>query len=342
MSAPPDDSATPPAALLQALQGAGLSLRAQPDGTLQALADTLELRQVALQTPLGSIDATAMTLIDAVVRLAGGADGTPFALRGLTAAELRIEHAELLPAPPAGAAALRLEPVGTVQGRLQVAIRDAAWVIDAEVTVPVVAGRIDFDRVVVEHVGPNSSMGVSREGVYVEAPNRDRIELLRFTSPAIPGVRYEQRGGFAGLRVTDRGSIDLRVFVEALLGASRDGPSWRLPDREVQAMLDRTKLTGELQLADGALGSGNDRLVLAGRADGKNGIALDAAVLGQRLVMHWPQLAASGAAFRWLGLSGTTGEISASVDVHVTGSSGAQPQLTVKLLRLSMREVTLA
>jgi hypothetical protein len=337
-----DDATTARAALLQALQGSGLSLRPQPDGTLQAHADKLELRQVALQSPFGSVDAATVTLTDVVARLGAGPDGTALALRSLSVAELRVDNAELLPARPAAATAPRLEPLGTVQGRLQVAIRDAAWIIDAQITIPVVAGRIDFDRVVVEHVGPNSSMGIAREGVYVEAPNRDRTALLRLASPAIPGVRYEQRGGFANLRITDRGSIDLRAFAEALLGAERGAAPWQPPDREVQAMLDRTKLTGELQLADGILGTDTAHVVLAGRSDGKNGIALDAAVLGQRMVVHWPQLAASGASFEWLGLAGRTGDIAASVDAHVTGSSGSAPQIAVKVLRLTARDLTLS
>ena len=66
----------------------------------------------------------------------------------------------------------------------------AAWKLDVDITMPVLAGRIDFDRVVVEHVGPNSCMGVAREGIYVEAPHRDRTELVGFAGPAIAGVTY--------------------------------------------------------------------------------------------------------------------------------------------------------
>jgi hypothetical protein len=336
MSAPAAESPTVPGTLLKALQASGLALRAGADGSLQASAERLELRNLALQTAVGAVNVTSVTLSNAVLELAGGSSGAAFELRRLTAEQVQIDDAELVPA--AGAPALpgaRLEPLGTVQGRLQVCIRDATWVIDAEITIPVVAGRIDFDRVVVEHVGPNSSMGIATQGIYVDAPNRDRTELMRFAAPSIPGVRYEQRGGFAGMRIVDRGSIDLRAFAEAMLGT----PLWRLPERDVQAMLDRTKLMGDLQLADGALGTVRDHIVLAGRAQGTNGIALTAAVLGQRLVMRWPQLSASGAVFEFLGRRGTTGEIAGAVDAHVTGLSGDAPQVTVKVNRMTIRGV---
>jgi len=337
MSARPAD--TPPArsTLLKALQGSGIALRPGPDGSLQASLERLDLRNVGLQTALGSVDVVRLALTNAVLRLA--ASDTTFELLGFTADEVQLENAELTPAPgTAPPEDVRLEPLGTVQGRLQVSVRDAAWVIDAEITMPIVAGRIDFDRVVVEHIGPNSSMGVSRDAIYVEAPSRERMDLVRFAVPDIAGVRYEQRG-LGGLRVVDRGSIDLRPFAEAVLRAGMQTPPWRPPTSEVQAMLDRTKLVGDVQLADGAIGTERDRLVLDGRAQGRNGIALTAAVLGQRLLVHWPELSASGSVFGLLGGRGTTGPITAAVDAQVTGLSGAAPQVAVTIRRLTVRNV---
>jgi hypothetical protein len=340
VSARPADR--PPArdTLLKALQASGMALRPAPDGSLHASADRVELRNVGLQTLLGAADVVKVTLIGAALRLRVA--NATFDLLGLSADEVQVEDAELRASPAAAAlASVRVEPLSTVQGRLQASIRDAAWVIDAEILVPVVAGRVDFDRVVVEHVGPNSAIGVAREGVYVEAPHGDRIALVGFARPDIPGVRYEQRGGFAGLRTTDRGSIDVRPFAEAALRAGMADPPWRMPAANVRAMLDRAKLTGDLQLADGMLGSAHDHLVLDGRAEGRNGIALTAAVLGQRLVVRWPDLCASKAQFGMLGRSGVAGAIDASVEMQVTGLSGDAPEVAVKVHRMTVRHVVL-
>jgi hypothetical protein len=322
-------------ALLKALHGSGMQLQPGADGTLQARVERLELRNVALQGAAGLVDVRKLTLVHAALDL-----DTTFHPLALAAEEVHVEHAEVTLArqlPSSGA--VRLEPLGTIQGRMRVAIRNAAWVLDVDITMPVVAGRIDFDRVVVEHVGPNSTMGVARDGIYMEAPHRDRTEIIGFASRDIAGVNYEQRGGFIGLRVTDRGSIDLRPFVEALLGATV--PLWRPPERDVRTMLDRTRLEGELQLADGVLGTGQGHLVLADRAQGKNGIALTAAVLGNRLVVHWPHLSASSAAFDAGGRSGRTGPIAAALDAHLTGLSGVAAEATVKIHHLAARNVSI-
>jgi hypothetical protein len=184
-------------------------------------------------------------------------------------------------------------------------------------------------------------MGIASEGLYVDAPSRERTVLLSFARHDIAGVRYEERGALIGLRVVDRGSIDLRPFAEAIARAGLARPLWHPPGREVRTMLDRTKLSGELQLADGIFGGEHDHLVLDRRAEGMNGIALDAAVLGQRLVVRWPELSASGAAFVALGRSGIAGAIRGALEVHVTGAGSGAPQFVVNVHRLTVRSVAL-
>jgi hypothetical protein len=339
----PDSAATPAAAetLLEALQACGIQLRSERDGSLQARAERVELRNVALQTLFGALDAATVTLLDVALHLHAAAHPS-LDLLGLSIAEMRVEDAELTPAldavPPA---TVRLEPLGTVQGRLQVAIRDARWLIDADITLPVVAGRIDFDRVIVEHIGPNSALGISRDALYVEAPSCERTVLVAFSRPDLPGVRYEARGGFAGLRVADRGSVDLRPFAEAVLRAGPADAPWREPDREVQAMLERTKLAGDLQLADGVIGTEHHHLVLDGAAEGRNGLALSAAALGERLVIRWPALSASHALVALQGRSGVTGAVEAALEAHLDGLSGDAPQLAVKIHRMTVRDIAI-
>jgi hypothetical protein len=106
-------------------------------------------------------------------------------------------------------------------------------------------------------------------------------------------------------------------------------------------MLDRTRLQGDLQLADGVMGTEHGHLVLADRALGRNGIALTASVLGHRLVVHWPELAASGAVFDLRGSSVRTGPVTAALDAHVTGLSGLAAETTVKIHHMTVRDVAL-
>jgi hypothetical protein len=289
-----------------------------------------------------------MTLAGAVLGLARAASASSFELRGLSAKQADLEGIDIAPAPE-GAASLapvgdvRLDPVGAMQGSLQVFIRDALWVVDAEITIPISGGRLDFNRVTVEHIGPDSSMGISQNSVHVDAPNFGRTDLFRFSVAQVAGARFEQRAGFGG-RITDRGSLDLQAFAQAVVGAGPSQPPGSIAGGEVKAMLDRTKLSGELRLGDGVVGMGRAQVVLAGQASGKNRIGLSAAVLGQRLVLRMPAVSASGASFELFGKAGTTGPVSATLEAHVTGLGAgprsAQP-LAITVLHLTVRELAL-
>src|SRR3954470_3882081 len=63
-----------------------------------------------------------------------------------------------------------LAPLAAANGTIRAQIIDAALLFDANVTVPMVDGKIDFSDATVEHVGPDSRMGASRLGLYVDAP----------------------------------------------------------------------------------------------------------------------------------------------------------------------------
>jgi hypothetical protein len=242
----------------------------------------------------------------------------------------------------------RFDALDRMEGALRVFIRDAAWVVDADISIPVTAGRLDFDHVVVEHLGPNSSMGISRNSIYIDAPNQVRTDLFRFGTPTVPGAVFETRGaGFPGTRVTDRGSIELKAFIEAMLEAPADQQVGGIASREVQVMLDRTKLDGELRLGDGPIGTAQHHAVLAGQAQGRNRISLTAAVLGQRLVVRIPELAADTVRFELFGRPGRAGALSAHVELQLTGLSGTAAQregdggIAATVSRLSLRDVEL-
>lgn len=334
---------------LKDLEGSGWRLRTLPDGSLRGESDRVVLHSVQLQLPPGHGVAARVTLLNAALRVGAPASQPSFQLLGLQAGEVLVEGAELALAPgfkPGGHAAggWRLDAFDHLDGRLRLFIRDAAWVVDADVAMHVTGGRLDFDEVVVEHVGPNSSMGIGRNSIYIDAPNLGRTDLFRFSAASVPGAVYETRGGS---RVTDRGSIDLKEFLEAMLEAPADQAIGGVAGREVEVMLDRTKLDGELRLGDGALGTERHHVELAGQAEGRNRISLTAAVLGQRLVVRLPELCASGARFELFGRSGRSGALSASIELHATGLSRSSAQRThdagiaATVHKLSLRDVVL-
>ena len=72
-------------------------------------------------------------------------------------------------------------------GALNAEITDAHLLFDAQVRVPIARGVVDFNRATVEHVGPDSRMGVSRMGIYVDAPN-GRSYLYQFPSAPVAGA----------------------------------------------------------------------------------------------------------------------------------------------------------
>src|SRR5690606_32942721 len=133
-------------------------------------------------------------------------------------------------------------------GTLRAEIVDAHLLFDAEVTVPIRHGRIDFQDAAVEHVGPDSRMGVGREGLYVDTPN-GRSYLYRFPSGPVAGVEYEQRGALLGPFVTDRGVLRLQEFLEWLLRHPEGQPLSFT--EQARLLFARTALAGDVQLGDG-------------------------------------------------------------------------------------------
>ncbi|HJV63684.1 MAG TPA: hypothetical protein VJ743_22235 [Albitalea sp.] len=313
------------AAQLKEFDVLGSTLAPLPDGSLRQGVERMVVRNIRLPLPMGVVTAPKTTLSEVVVRMKLGASARSFDVLGAAAAEVRIEGAAVLPSGEAlgrgaGDAPWTLAPVAAMEGVLHGCIRDAVWVVDAQVTAPISRGHLDFNRVVVEHVGPNSSMGLSRNGLYVDAPDRARTDLFVFTTPDVPGASYEQRAA-GGFRVTDRGGLDIPALVAGVLGTGLRTPLGHMAGNDADRMLERTKLAGQLQLGDGAIGHASDELVLDGRAQGKNCLSVSAAVLGQRLVLRWPELSASRARLRLPGGTATAGAVHGALETHVTGLS---------------------
>lgn len=242
------------------------------------------------------------------------------------------------PMPSDGTRAWTLAPLENLSGELSVHVTDAAWVLDADVRLPIRAGGIDFNQATVSHVGPDSSMGLSRMGVYVDAPN-GRQYLAMVTGTRLDGARFEQRGALLGSLVTDRGALALAPLVQAVL----DGARPFTPAAGAQALLRRTRVEGSFQLGDGALGPPDlgPGLVLAGAAAGRNRVVL-ASTPGGGWLLRCPELSAEQ--LQWpLGASGTgrAASLSGSLSVEWAQQPGAGARVTLRAPQLLLRGVRL-
>lgn len=74
-----------------------------------------------------------------------------------------------------------------------------------------------------------------------------------------------------------------------------------------------------MQLGDGTLARGAQRIELAGRAAGKNCRSLDSASIAQRLTMGVPQYVAAAASLALPGRELRVAALNARVEAHVLG-----------------------
>jgi len=206
-------------------------------------------------------------------------------------------HAAGLSAP-SDAGAWKLDPLASADGTIHAEIVDAHLLFDADVTVPIREGGIDFNYATVEHVGPDSRMGVSRLGLYVDAPN-GRSYLYQFTSAPVAGVAFEHRGALLGPRVPDRGHLRLQAFGEWLVRHARGGrgQGQGFTD-QARLLFDRTAVSGTLQLGDGHIAVPGVQAELTGRAEGRNTMGLRAQAVGRGLAVDLPSLAVRSATWQ--------------------------------------------
>lgn len=188
------------------------------------------------------------------------------------------------PASQASADATSLTPLGTAHGTIRGQITDAHLLFDADVTVPIRGGRIDFNDATVEHLGPDSRMGVSRLGIYVDAPN-GRSYVYRFASAPLAGVAFERRGALLSPWISERGKLQLQEFAESMLrrglGQGHEGLTEQARD-----LLGRTSLSGDLQLGDGGFALPGLQGRLEGRDEGRNRIGLHSEAVGRGVTVE--------------------------------------------------------
>lgn len=193
-----------------------------------------------------------------------------------------------------------LAPLAAADGTIRAEIVDAHLLFDADVTVPIRQGQVDFGDATVEHIGPDSRMGVSRLGLYVDAAN-GRSYLYQFPATPVAGVQYERRGAMPGPWVSDRGSLRLQEFLEGLL---RQGPGGHGPGFTEQArlLLDRTAVAGEVRLSDGKFAAPGVQAELVGRAQGRNTVRIHSEAVGGGITVDIAALSVRHALLRWGGV----------------------------------------
>jgi len=305
----------------------GVSSEPSSDGALRFRFERMELGNVRVPGRHGSISVVSATLKDVRVAIdpLRSARSVLEALTDVSVGELKLEGAKLEPstglAPREGAVrpAWRLDALRSLDGVLHVDVTDAAWIFDAKATIPIAAGRVDFNRTTVEHVGPDSSMGLSRMGLHVDTPT-GRTYLYLLTAPQVPGAHFEQRRSLLSPFGGDRGSIDLQPFLEGLLSGLAIGA----PAAGMLPTLTRTGLQADIALGDGAIAAGPDRVVLAGRERGKNRLALTSTAGSGRIVVGVPAFAAGETHLERFGLAVSTGPVTAALALQLTGADSAR------------------
>ena len=188
---------------------------------------------------------------------------------------------------PAGSP-FSLGPLAAANGVIRAEILDAHLLFDADVTVPIREGQVNFDDATVEHVGPDSRMGVSRLGLYVDAPN-GRSYLYQFPSAPVGGVEYERRGAMLGPWVTGRGKLQLQAFGEGLARQSGAAKGAGFTE-QARLLFDRTAVSGDVRLGDGSFVVPGLQADMVGRAEGRNAVRLHSEAVGRGVTAEMPSL----------------------------------------------------
>lgn len=290
----------------------GLSFGAGREGSLQIGIQrvTVASLRVASGPLMLEVEHLALHQVVALVRSEGGRPRLwTMEAAGAELSGVRLQAPVVMPQPPGsepyalhvhgGAAASgdgpaeaagswRLDPLGDADGTIRAEILDAHLLFDADVTVPVRHGQVDFNAATVAHVGPDSRMGVSRLGIYVDAPN-GRSYLYQFPSAPLAGVAYEQRGAMLAPWTTDRGKLLLQAFGEGLLRqcAGAKGAGFT---EQARLLFDRTAVSGEVRLGDGRVVLPGVQGELAGRGEGRNTVRLHSEAVGRGLSVEMASL----------------------------------------------------
>lgn len=276
----------------------GLALGSRDDGALEIGIGRIEAASLRVASgPLVlEVGQLALHELVALVRIE---EGRPrlFSLRAASAELSGVKvHGPLILPPHAEGdlhSAWMLGPLAAANGTIRAEIVDAHLLFDADVTVPIRGGEVDFKDATVEHVGPDSRMGASRLGFYVDAPN-GRSYLYQFASTPVAGVEFERRGAMLGPWVTDRGKLQLQPFAEWLLRQPWSEGAMGITE-QARLLFDRTALSGDVRLGDGKLGAPGVQAEMAGRAEGRNVVRVHSEAVGRGLHVDMDSLSVRNA-----------------------------------------------
>lgn len=288
----------------------GITVGAGADESRQLSIRKIEVTALRLALGLHTLEIAQLALHDVVAQVK--VDDGRARLRMLRAATaelsgVRVQGPVGLSAPDADEPqdgreqrhTWNLGPLASAEGTLRAEIVDAHLMFDADVTVPIRFGQIDFDDATVEHVGPDSRMGASEQGIYVDAPN-GRSYVYQFSSASVAGVEFEKRAALIGPLVSDRGKLQLQQFAQGLLGARVSSGGLGLT-QQARALLARTAIAGDVQLSDGKLAASVDsqgaQADLVGRAQGRNAVRMHSKAVGSGVTLAMPSLCAQNALF---------------------------------------------
>lgn len=320
------------------------SLRLE-SGSLVLEADRLALHQLVGQVDVDQGRPRLRSLEAANAELSGVKVHGPLILSRETQRDLHASRVHGRPALSADAAAGQdaagawdLGPLAAADGTIRAEIVDAQLLFDADVTVPIRQGQIDFNEATVEHVGPDSRMGVSRLGLYVDAPT-GRSYVYQFPAAPITGVEFERRGALPGPWGMNRGNLRLQSFVEGLLRQGRRGPGGGLTD-QARDMFDRTALSGDVQLSDGRFAAPGVEAELAGRAQRRNAIRLSSEAVGRGLTAEMASLSVRHAVLNARDTRLACDEITGGLDLRVF-LEGAQLRFAFSVAKMEIARLRL-
>ena len=282
----------------------GLALRTGQDGALEIAMRKLEAVSLRMSSGPFVLEVEQLALHDVVATVRVDAGKPRLAALAAASADLsgvKVQAPLAAPAQPephvapaaAATSAWSLAPLAAADGAIQAEIVDAKLVFDADVTVPIRQGLVDFNVATVEHVGPDSRMGVSRLGVYVDAPN-GRSYLYQFSSAPVAGVEYERRSPLPGPWGTKRGSLQLQAFGEGLLRQGTTGHTQGITE-QARLLFDRTAVKGHVQLGDGRLAAPGVQADVTGRAAGHNVVRLHSQAVGRGVTLDVASLSVRNA-----------------------------------------------
>jgi hypothetical protein len=315
----------------------GFTLAPSDDGALEIRIRKLEATSLRLAGgPLTlEIGQLAVHQLAASVRVEDGRPRLgPLEAASVELSGVKVQGPVLFPqAAPAAASPWALGPLAAADATLRAQIVDAHLLFDADVTVPVRQGRIDFKDATVEHVGPDSRMGVSRLGLYVDAPN-GRSYLYQFSSPPVAGVEYEKRGAMLGPWVTHRGSLRLQEFGEWLLRQPGGQQMLGLTE-QARLLFERTAVAGDLQLGDGRFAAPGVQADLVGRADGRNMVRLHSEAVGRGLSAEMASLSVRNAVVGALGAQLGCDEVAGTLVLRIS-VAGGQLRFALDLARVKV------